>query len=43
MVTVNDSWLEIEQYVLGLEKKTAPDIWRAIHQNPISKYFIDKL
>lgn len=43
MVTVNASWSEIEQYVLESEKRTAPDIWRAIHQSKISKYFIDGL
>src|SRR3989344_2484545 len=43
MITVNDSWPEIEQYVLELEKRTDQEIWQALHQCKISKYFIDRL
>ncbi|GEM_PF-2112921 len=43
MLTVNDSWSEIEQYVLGLEKRTDQEIWQVLHQSKISTYFIDRL
>ncbi len=43
MVTVNDSFRKIEQYVLELEERTSPAVWDQIYQNPISTNFIDGL